>query len=440
MTPPASDLIEEKWRCQGPLSADGRGCQKVDQPLGSEQQGGTFAALKHPNFRLMWLGNLISNSGDWLDQVALNWLVISTTGSPIFLGLVNLARGMPNAVLALVAGVVADKFDRRKMMMVTQTLAMIFAVALFVLVFSGNDSILAILLLATARGVVIAFNINARHFLISELVPTRDLASAIALNSIALNISKILGPLAAAGIIAGFGTATCFLVNAVSFTFVLAMLFLVKLPPKPIREARRERFFTTLLGGITYLRQNDTLLLLVLVALVPTFFAQPYIQLLALFAHDVFHVGSAGLGIMVSVAAGGAIAGGLLSAWLQRDARRGDIMLLFMAGFGAFLLMFSLAPNIYVALPMLFCTGAMHIAYNSSNNTILQISVDDNYRGRVLSTLFMTRGLVSLGTAAIATVAAFLGPRTAMALTTSVVMAFAIVLWVQAPRLRNLRV
>lgn len=115
-------------------------------------------------------------------------------------------------------------------------------------------------------------------------------------------------------------------------------------------------------------------------------------------------------------------------------------MLLFMARFGSFLLAFSLAPNIYVAIPLLFCAGAMHIAYNSSNNTILQLAVDDDYRGRVLSTLFMTRGFVPLGTATTATIAAFLGSRGAMAAMTSVVIVFAIILWIKAPRLRNLRV
>ncbi|KQY15708.1 MFS transporter [Rhizobium sp. Root482] len=403
-------------------------------------RGGTFAAFRHRNYILMWVGNLVSNSGDWLDQIALNWLVISTTGSPIHLGLVNLARGLPNTLFAVVGGAVADRVDRRRMMMVTQTLAMMFAVSLFLLVYTGEAPIWAILILTTARGVVIAFNTPARHTLISELVPSHDLASAIALNSIALNISKVIGPLTAAAIIAGFGVAACFLVNAVTFIAVLAMLWLVNLPPKPVRVARSEEFVTTLLGGVRYLRENEMLFLLVAVALVPTFFAQPYIQLLALFAHDVFHVGPTGLGMMVSVAAIGSIAGGLYSAWLQRDARKGSVMLLFMGGFGASLLAFSLAPNIYVATPLLFFAGAMHIAYNSSNNTILQLAVHDDYRGRVLSTLFMTRGLVSVGTATTAMLAAVLGPRFAMAIMVSIVILFAVTLWTTTPRLRHLSV
>ena len=407
---------------------------------GTPKRSSTFAALKHRNYRLMWVGNLISNSGDWIDQVALNWLVITTTNSPIYLGLVNLARGLPLMLFALAGGVVADRMDRRRMMMTTQTLAMIIAVLLAIIVYAGHAPIWAILILATGRGVLIAFNTPARHSLISELVPHEDLGSAVALNSVTLNTSKVLGPLLAAAILAAFGTAACFLVNAISFTAVLLTLALIDLPPKPVREARRQNFFKSLTGGITYLRHHNMLLLLVLVALVPTFFAQPYVQLLALFAHDVFHVGPTGLGIMISTASFGAICGGLFAAWIQRDARKGSVMLLFMAGFGTFLVAFALAPSFYLALPFLFFAGSMHIAYNSSNNTILQMSVDDEFRGRVLSTLFMTRGLVSLGTAAAATLAAATGSRLAMTVMAGTVVAFAAILWVKAPKLKELRV
>lgn len=409
-------------------------------PQGTPVRSGTFAALRHRNYRLLWAGNLISNSGDWIDQVALNWLVISTTHSPIYLGLVNMARGLPLVFFALVGGVVADRMDRRRMLMITQTCAMLFAVALAILVYLDEAPIWAILLLATGRGIVIAFNTPARHSLISELVPRQDLPSAVALNSVTLNFSKVVGPLASAAILASLGTAACFLANALSFTAVLAMLLIMDLPAKPVRESRRESVLDSLLQGIRYLRNDSVLLLLVLVALVPTFFAQPYVQLLAIFAHDVFDVGATGLGIMVAVAACGSIVGGLFAVWVQREARKGSAMLLFMAGFGLFLVLFAMSPSITIAIPLLFLAGAMHIAYNTSNNTILQMTVDDEYRGRVLSTLFMTRGLVSLGTAATATLAHFAGARIAMALMAGFVVLFAALLWVRAPRLRSLRV
>ena len=180
--------------------------------------------------------------------------------------------------------------------------------------------------------------------------------------------------------------------------------------------------------------------MLVAVALVPTFFCLPYIQFLAVFAAQVFHTGASGLGVMTALAAAGSICGGLFAAWLQRDGRRGSTMLLFMGGFGIALILFALSPNIYVAIPVLFVAGAMHIAYNASNNTILQLTVEDAYRGRVLASLFMTRGLMPMGTAAMALLAAWTGPRAAMALMAAVVVVFAVALWVRMPRLRNLKV
>jgi predicted MFS family arabinose efflux permease len=143
---------------------------------------------------------------------------------------------------------------------------------------------------------------------------------------------------------------------------------------------------------------------------------------------------------MVAVASCGSICGGLFAAWVQRDARKGSVMLGFMGGFGASLVAFALAPTLAAALPLLFCAGFMHVAYNSSNNTILQMTVDDEYRGRVLSTLFMTRGLVSLGTATAATMAVVIGARGSMAVMAGLVVVFAAILWFRAPRLKSLRV
>lgn len=407
---------------------------------GTGPAAGTFASLRHKNYRLFWIGNLISYTGDWLDQVALNWLVISTTGSPLMLALVNLGRGLPMMVLGLVGGVVADRVDRRLLMMVTQTLAMLVAILMAVVVLVMPDPVWTIMVLATCRGVTVAFNLPARHSLIYELVPRQDLASAVALNSIGINMAKILGPLAAAGIIAAFGIATCFAVNALSFTVILAMLFMIDLPRK-LRDARKpEPFFRSLSEGLAYIRRDPVLLLLVLVALVPVFFCQPYLQFLAVFAAQVFEVGAQGLGAMTALAAAGSICGGVLAARLQRDSRKGSVMLAFMGGFGGALVLFSLSPNVWAAMPLLFATGAMHIAYNSSNNTILQLSVDDAYRGRVLSTMFVTRGLVPMGTAAMAGLAALVGARGAMGLMAGVVVLFAVALWFRAPRLRNLRV
>jgi MFS family permease len=400
---------------------------------------GTFAALGYRNYRLFWFGNAISFVGDWLDQIALNWLVISTTNDPVMLGLVNLGRGLPIMLFAMFGGVIADRFDRRTMLICTQFLAMMVAIGLAVTVAFFQASIWLILILATCRGLIVAFNLPARHSLVYHLVPREAMASAVSLNSITLNTAKIIGPLASVAIISSLGITACFIANALSFTAVMIMLLLLDLPHQKV-ERKEESFLASLLGGFAYMRGEPVLLMLVMVALVPTFFCQPYIQFLAVFAAQVFETGANGLGFMTALAALGSICGGLLASRLQRDARRGSTMLVFMACFGLSLILFSAAPNIYWAIPVLFAAGAMHIAYNSSNNTILQLTVDDAYRGRVLSSLFMTRGLMPMGTATMALLAAAVGPRLAMGLMALVVVIFAIVLWFGMPRLRNLKV
>jgi predicted MFS family arabinose efflux permease len=410
--------------------------------IAADQQGpkpGTFAALRYRNYRWFWGGNAISFVGDWLDQIALNWLVISTTNDPIMLGLVNLGRGLPIMVFALFGGVIADRVNRRTMLICTQFLAMLVAVGLACTVAFLDASIWLIIGLATCRGLIVAFNLPARHALVYQLVPREAMASAISLNSITINMAKIVGPLASAAIISSLGITACFIANAVSFTAVMVMLLQLDLPDQKV-ERKPETLLASLIGGFTYMRSEPILLMLVAVALVPTFFCQPYIQFLAVFAAQVFDTGASGLGFMTALAAAGSIFGGLLASRLQRDARRGSTMLIFMGCFGLALILFSAAPDIYWAIPALFAAGAMHIAYNSSNNTILQLVVDDAYRGRVLSSLFMTRGLMPMGMATMALLSAATGPRLAVGAMAAAVVVFAIILWFAMPRLRQLKV
>lgn len=401
---------------------------------------GRFAALRYRNYRLLWIGTLVSNTGDWIDQIALNWLIITTTHSAAYLGLANLCRGLPIMLFTLIGGVMADRVDRRRLMMTTQSAAMVAAVVLAVMVVTDHAPIWAILLLATCRGIIISFNLPARHTLISDLVPREVLPNAVALNSVTINLCKVMGPLIAGLVLATLGTAACFILNAVSFTAVLLTLFMMDLPARAAVGRVRESVGRSLVAGLSYLRQDRKVLLLVLVALVPTFFGQPYLQLLAVFAHDVFQAGPTGLGVMTATAAIGSVCGGLIVAGLPLSARRGTVMIGFMATFGTGLVLFALSPGFYPALAMLFCVGAMQVAYNASNNAILQLSVPDEYRGRILSTLFLNRGLVSSGVATTAGLSLLLGPRLAMAGMAAVIVAFAIWLACTPNELRKLKV
>ncbi len=397
----------------------------------------TFAALRHRNFRLLWSGTLISHSGDWMDQVALNWLVLQMTDSAFYLGLVNFCRAIPILVFTLLGGAAADRVERRRLMMVTQSSAMLLAFVLAGLVISGTANILLVLVIATGRGIVIAFNLPARHSLIPELVPRNDLANAVALNSLTLNVTKIIGPALGGLIIAAYGTGACFLFNGLSFLVVIWMLWAMDMPPST-RARPESGIARSIAEGMRFVRDDRTILLLVLVAIVPTFFGQPYLHLLALFAHDVFDIGPGGLGLLTSCAAAGAVGGALLVASIPARAATGAAMLGFLLAFGALLCAFALNPVLWLAPALLFGVGAMHIAYNASNNTILQLRLPDHVRGRVLSVLLLNRGLVQLGTASLATLAGLVGPPLAVAASGLAMMVFATAIIVCSPTLRRL--
>src|SRR3954469_4335278 len=205
-----------------------------------------------------------------MDQIALNWLVLQISGSAFELALVNLCRGLPILFFTLVGGAMADRFERRRLMIVTQSCAMLLAFALAALVLSGWSSIPVILVIATFRGIVVSFNLPVRHSLIPELVPASDLANAVAVNSLTANVTKIVGPAIGGLIIAWAGTGMCFLINGFSFLVVLWTLGAMRFP-RVERERSGLALRQSIIEGLGFVRNDRTVLLLVLIALVPTF-------------------------------------------------------------------------------------------------------------------------------------------------------------------------
>ncbi|HEX2924230.1 MAG TPA: MFS transporter [Chloroflexota bacterium] len=396
-----------------------------------------FASLHYANYRLLWMGNLVSQSGDWMDQLAFNWLVLSLTGSPFFLGLVNFCRAVPILLFTLVGGAAADRFERRRLMMVTQSFAMLLAFLLAVLVTSGLINIWLILAIAALRGTMMSFNLPARQSLISDLVPEDDLPNAIALNSTTMNFTRIIGPSIAGLLIVAVGVAGCFYLNALSFLAVLWTLNAMTFPVKP-RKAATRKVRGSLTDGFRYIASDRTLLLLVGIATVPMFFGQPYMTMLAAFAYDVLSVGPAGLGIMTSAVGVGAVIGGLTLASLGKSAPRGLIMLGGMATFGFLLTLFCYSSWMPLSVLLLMGAGAMNICYNASNNTLLQMRVPNEYRGRVLSTMYLNRSLVPLGTSLAGTLSVLVGVRAAVASMAGVVLVIGVLGMLMVPSLRKL--
>ncbi len=354
-------------------------------------------SLRHRNYRLLWIGTLISNSGDWMDQIALNWLVYQLSGSAVQLALLNLFRLAPIFVFTLLGGVIADRTERRRLLFLTQFVAMVLAVVLATLTAFGIVQIWMVFVIAVGRGIVLSFNQPARQSLISDLVPREDLKNAIALNSATLNLTRVLGPTIGGVLIATVGVAGAFYLNAGSFVAVLYGLALMRFPERPPR-ARGGSVISELAGGLGYVATRPALRTLVVLALVPFVLGMPYMTMLTVFASDVLQVGGGGLGLLTACSGVGAVSGALWVAGQAHRARLGQLMLIGMISFGATILVFSLSSWFWLSIVMLLAVGASQQIYMASNNALIQTSVEEEYRGRVLSTLFLNRGMVPLGT------------------------------------------
>lgn len=371
-------------------------------------------ALRHRNYRLLWTGNLISQSGDWMDLIAFNWLVYSLTGSALQLAIANALRAVPAIFFTLIGGVLSDRMERRKLLFSTQFTMMVFAFALAIMLSFGIENIWLLYAIAFGRGVATSINQPARQSLISELVPPEDLPNAVALNSATVNLSHVIGPAIGGILIATIGVTGAFYLNAFSFLAVLYGLMLMTFPPQAASLRKRKSIIGDLGDGFAYLKRESGLRTLVILALVPMLLGQPYQTMLTVFAADVFEAGSTGLGLMQSMAAVGAVAGALAVASMRASSNFHKQMMTGLLVFGGGLVLFVLMPSIWLALPVLAMIGFSRQTYQTSNNTLIQMNVDPEYRGRVLSVLFLRRGLQPLGTVLAGVLAAEFGPRVAI--------------------------
>jgi MFS transporter, DHA1 family, staphyloferrin A biosynthesis exporter len=365
------------------------------QPARGLQLPSYLAALRHRNYRLLWFGNLISNTGDWMDQVALNWLVYQLTDSAVYLGLVNLCRFVPILLFTLLGGVVADRWERRRLMFSTQAVAMILALILAILVGEGLVQPWMVLVIAAGRGIMMSFNQPAKQSLVSELVPREDLSNAIALNSANFNLTRIIGPVIGGVLIATVGMAGAFFINAASFVAVLGGLALMRFPPRTATP--RRGVLDDVVGGVEYVRTQPTLQALLVLALLPVVLGMPYMTILTVFARDVLEVGGTGLGLLTACASVGALLGALYVAATGPN-RRGLLMLGALVLFGLSLAVFSFSHSVWLSALMLLAVGWAQQVYMTTNNTIVQERVAEEFRGRVLSIVFLNRGMIPLGT------------------------------------------
>ncbi|MHB8577932.1 MAG: MFS transporter [Dehalococcoidia bacterium] len=377
-------------------------------PIRTTGGGGMFSSLRHRNYRLLWIGTVVSSSGDWMDIAALYYLVYHLTKDPFYLTAYSLVRAVPILSLTLFGGVLSDRIERRKLLFWTQTLAMILATLLAVLVSGGWITVWEVLVIGFGRGVMMAFNQPARQSLVSELVPVQDLQNAIALSSASFRLTSVLGPSIGAVAIAIAGLQGAFWLNAASFLVLLWCLIAMQFPAR-VEAIGRAGMLSSLVEGIGYLRRHRQLGPLVLLATMPMVFGQSYLYILPVFASDVLHVGAVGNSFLVASSGVGGLLCALVIAAAHGCRRRGWLMTVGLIVFGGGLVAFALAKLFWLSLFFLFIAGIGSMAYQTTNSTLVQEIVDPPYRGRVLSTLSLNIGFVPLGTALASTMITLFG-------------------------------
>ena len=368
----------------------------------------TLKSLRHRNFRLLVIGALLSNAGDFMQNVAQAWLVWHLTRSAFLLGLVGFFDSIPRLLLGALGGALTDRLDRRRLLIVTQTLGMVQAFVYWFAVYFDFILYWHILLLACFLGIVNTVNQTARQSLVNGLVPKEDLSNAIALHASVFNLSRILGPSIGGLVIALVGVAGCFFVNAVSFLGLIATLLLMELPP--FSPAPRELgLWREVSEGFTYLRSNSQLFSIIALSYVVAMIGAPYVTFVPVFATNVLHVGAGGFGLLMSAPGIGATIAGL---WLASSGQASPNLFwvgALVLGYALFLGLFALSHFFILSLLLLLLVGFCFIAFRASVNTALQANTPPHLLGRVLSFFFMDRGLWSIGGLLLGGVASLIG-------------------------------
>ncbi len=344
----------------------------------------TFAALRHRNFRLYWLGNMVSFIGTWMQNVAKGWLVLSLTNSPFFVGLDSALTWLPVWLVSLPAGALADRFNKRNLMLITQSALAFFALILALLTWTKVITIFHILLISGIAGVFVALNAPIVQTLIPELVDRQNVLNAIALNSAMFNIARMIGPAIAGSLLTFTGPASCFALNAVSFLAIIIALLFIRLKNQH-RATDDEPFLARILSGLNYVRHHPDIRLLMLLTAVFSSFGISYIPLMPVIARDVLNLGAQGYGLMMTALGAGAGIGGLTLATFSRTRHRGKILTAGTATLGILIIIFSLIRQPGLAFSLFLLIGFCQTSIASLTNTLIQTISPDHLRGRTMS-------------------------------------------------------
>ncbi|MFN3883988.1 MAG: MFS transporter [Rhodocyclaceae bacterium] len=376
-----------------------------------------FPAFRSRNFRLFFVGQLVSLIGTWMQHIAMTWLAYRLTDSTIMLGLVGFASQIPILLFAIPAGVWNDRLDRRRLLLLTQFLALLQALLLAWLTATRMITPPLLLVLAFTLGCINAVDLPARQAFVAQMAPDkRALPNAIGLNSFLMNGSRFVGPALAGLVVASAGEAACFLLNALSYLAVLAALAVIRLPAShpPLRQSPGE----ALRAGLAYVVSHPRIRVTLLLVASFSFFVTPYVVMMPVYARDLFHGDARTYGLLISSAGAGSLCAAFWLAW-RGGKRAGDGLdrLIGRAALtgGIALAAFSLVPRISLAYPLLMLLGFAVVITAAGSNTSIQLEVEEQFRGRVMaifSTAFL--GIAPLGGLMVGLVSAYFDVRSTL--------------------------
>ena len=354
------------------------------------------AALRYRDFRVLWFGACTSSIGTWMQKVAQSWLVLELTNSASYLALDAFLGELPILLFTLIGGVVADRRDRRKLLLASQVVQMSTAFALAFLVVAGRVEVWHVLALSFLSGCAQAFGGPAYQSLIPSLVRTEHLPNAIALNSIQFNIARAVGPMLAGVTLHALGTAACFGLNGLSFLVVIAALLSLRI--RHVKPVSERHMLEELQTGLVYVRDHQALRTLTVLALASTFLAVPLLTFLPVFARHVFEAGVGQYSQMLTWSGVGAIAGALVVAWLGRFRHMGLSALLLQVALGLLTIGFAVSKTLWISYLLLVLSGAALMVVASLVTSLVQLIAPDRMRGRVMSIYMVAfRGGMPLG-------------------------------------------
>ena len=371
----------------------------VSVPFRSPILHRAFAAFTYRNFSVLWFGAFTSTVGTWMQKVAQSWLVFDLTNSKFYLGLDDFLGQLPILLFTLLGGAIADRHDRRRLLLGSQYVQMSTAFVLAALVFWDSVTVWHILTLSFVAGLGQAFGGPAYQALIPSLVDRKDLPNAIALNSIQFNLARVFGPLLAGTTMAALGAAACFGLNGLSFLAVIVALLSLHIKHTP--SGSRTRMHEELRGGLSYVKHQPGLIGLTVLAFVTTYLATPLLTFLPLFAQNVFGGGVGQYTRLMACAGAGAVSGALIVAWLGKFKGMGTTALVLQFALGMLIVLFALTRLIWINGILLFAAGVCMVMVFALLSSLVQLIAPNEMRGRVMSIYMVAfRGGMPLGSLA----------------------------------------